>query len=95
MVIKWDKIDFSDNLPGGAEVEYKLLKGATLDEIKQMKNVVKTQKATVDSQITQLVVALSEAEMNTTMYYCLYVHSVITSYSIHYTKLYEESATTS
>ena len=51
----------------------------TLDEIKQMKNVVKTQKATVDSQITQLVVELSEAEMNTTMYYCLYVHSGDTS----------------
>ncbi|MBN2878266.1 MAG: hypothetical protein JXN65_01425 [Clostridia bacterium] len=79
LVIKWGKIDFSYNLSGGAEVEYKLLKGSTLDEVKQMKNIVKTQKATVDSQITQFVVELSEAEMNTTMYYCLYVHSGNTS----------------
>ena len=50
LVISWSEIDFVSIGEPNAIVEYKLLKGATLDEIKEMKNVAATVKTGVNDK---------------------------------------------
>ncbi|MEX1376061.1 MAG: hypothetical protein AB1Z23_01185 [Eubacteriales bacterium] len=74
LLISWENIDFSKVNAEGIEVEYKLLKGTTLDEIKEMKNVVKTQRVKIENeQPNSFSISLSAGELNTKTYYCLYV----------------------
>ena len=74
LIINWNEIDFRNVKDEETTVKYKLIKGTTLDEVKEMKNVVASSEAAVgNDQITQFIVDIDTADVNTTMYYCLYV----------------------
>ena len=80
LVISWEEIDFSKIDAEGLEVEYKLLKGASLDEIKEMKNVVSEFVVDIaDDQPTSFELEITERELDTKTYYCLYIHCSKTS----------------
>lgn len=80
LVISWNAIDFSQVTTEGAEVEYKLLKGTTLEEIKEMKNVAVSLTLSLDEdQPHGFFLDVEADDLNKQMYYCLYVHSSNTS----------------
>ena len=79
LAILWGEIGFS-NADAGIEVEYKLLKGTTLDEIKEKKNVVSSRVVSIDEkQPTSFVVEVDSSDLTQKTYYCLYVKCGSTS----------------
>ena len=74
VIISLSEIDFSKITDRNTEVEYKLIRGKTLDEIKEKKNIIATSKAGVsDEQPTEFSIDITAAELNKKIYYCVYV----------------------